>query len=105
MAQVYWHEVCKLPDISPARRDFRAISRELQLVACKHSQLCENYPMAREGECFYKEERETERAMVNNPGEGNGNPLQYACLEIPMEREAWWARACGVAKSETRLSD
>ena len=105
MAPVYWQEVHTLPDISPARRDLGDISRELQLVVCKHSQLCENYPMAREGECFYKEERETERAMVNNPGEGNDNPLQYACLEIPMERDAWWARARGVAKSETRLSD
>ena len=26
-----------------------------------------------------------------SPGEGNGNPLQYACLENPMDREAWWA--------------
>ena len=64
MAQVYWHEVHKLPDISPARRGFEGISKELQFIVCKHSQLCENYPMAREGECLYKEERETERAMV-----------------------------------------
>ena len=105
MAQVYWHEVHKLPDISPARRGFEGISKELQFIVCKHSQLCENYPMAREGECLYKEERETERAMVNNPGEGNGNPLQYSCLEIPMEREAWWATVHGVARSGTQLSD
>ena len=26
-----------------------------------------------------------------HPGEGNGNPLQYSCLENPMDREAWWA--------------
>ena len=39
------------------------------------------------------------------PGEGNGNPLQYSCLEIPMDREAWWAIVHGVAKSRTRLSD
>ena len=39
------------------------------------------------------------------PGEGNGNPLQYSCLENPMDRGAWWAIVHGVAKSRTRLSD
>ena len=32
------------------------------------------------------------------PGEGNGNPLQYSCLENPMDRGAWWAAAHGVTK-------
>ena len=40
-----------------------------------------------------------------SPGEGNGNPLQYSCLENPMDGGAWWATAHGVAKSQTRLSD
>ena len=40
-----------------------------------------------------------------SPGEGNGNPLQYSCLEYPMYRGAWWATVYGVAKSQTRLSD
>ena len=35
------------------------------------------------------------------PGEGNGNPLQYSCLENPMDGEAWWATVHGVAKSLT----
>ena len=39
------------------------------------------------------------------PGEGNGNPLQYYCLENPMDRGAWQATVHGVAKSRTRLSD
>ena len=39
------------------------------------------------------------------PGEGNGNPLQYSCLENPMDGEAWWAIVHGVAKSRTRLSN
>ena len=39
------------------------------------------------------------------PGEGNGNPLQYSCLENSMEREAWWAIVYGVAKIQTQLSD
>ena len=38
-------------------------------------------------------------------GEGNGNPLQYSCLENSMDRGAWWATVYGVAKSQTRLSD
>ena len=40
-----------------------------------------------------------------SPGEGNGNPLQYPCLENPMDRGAWQATVHGVTKSQTRLSD
>ena len=40
-----------------------------------------------------------------SPGEGNGNSLQYFCLENPMDRGAWWATVHGVTKSQTRLSD
>ena len=39
------------------------------------------------------------------PGGGHGNPLQYSCLENPMDRGAWWATVPGVAKSQTGLSD
>ena len=38
-------------------------------------------------------------------GEGNGNPLQYSCLENPMDGGAWWAAVHRVATSRTRLSD
>ena len=38
-------------------------------------------------------------------GEGNGTPLQYSCLENPMNGGAWWAAVHGVARSQTRLSD
>ena len=37
-------------------------------------------------------------------GKGNGNPLQYSCLENPMDKAAWRATIHGVAKSQTRLS-
>ena len=40
-----------------------------------------------------------------SPGEGNGNPLQYSCLENPMCGGAWQATVHGVAKSQTQLSD
>ena len=39
------------------------------------------------------------------PGEGNGNSLQYSCLENPMDRGAWLATVHGITKSRTRLSD
>ena len=41
----------------------------------------------------------------SSPGEGNGNPLQYSCLENPMDRGAWWATDHGVVKSRAWLSD
>ena len=40
-----------------------------------------------------------------SPGEWNGNPLQYCCLENPMERAAWRAIVHGITKSQTRLRD
>ena len=42
--------------------------------------------------------------LGRSPGEGNGTPLQYSCLENPMDRGAWRAAVHGVAKSWTRLS-
>ena len=39
------------------------------------------------------------------PGEGDGNPLQYFCLENPMNRGAWWTTVHGVSKSQILLSD
>ena len=43
--------------------------------------------------------------LGRSPGEGNGYPLQYSCLENSMNRGAWWATVHGTAKSWTRLSD
>ena len=36
--------------------------------------------------------------LGRSPGEGNGNPLQYSCLENPMDRGVWWATVHGVAR-------
>ena len=44
-------------------------------------------------------------ALRRSPGEGNGYPLQYSCLENPMSRGVWWATVHGVVKSQTRLSN
>ena len=39
--------------------------------------------------------------LGRSPGGGHGYPLQYSCLENPMDRGAWWATVHGVAKSQT----
>ena len=41
--------------------------------------------------------------LGRSPGEGHGNPLQYSCLENPMDSGAWWATVHRVAQSRTRL--
>ena len=43
--------------------------------------------------------------LGRSPGEGNGNPLQYSCLENPMDRGAWRTTVHRVAKSRTQLND
>ena len=40
---------------------------------------------------------------VRSPGEGNGNPPQYSCLENSMDRGAWWSTVLGIAKNQTQL--
>ena len=39
--------------------------------------------------------------LGRSPGEGNGNPLQYSCLENPMDGGAWWATVHGVSELDT----
>ena len=43
--------------------------------------------------------------LGRSPGGGHSNPLQYSCLENPMDRGAWWAMVHGVTKSWTQQSD
>ena len=43
--------------------------------------------------------------LVFETGDGNSIPLQYSCLENPMDGRAWWASVYGVAQSQTRLSN
>ena len=45
------------------------------------------------------------QGSTSDHGEGDGSPLQYSCLENPMDGGAWWAAVHGVAQSRTRLSD
>ena len=53
---------------------------------------------------YYISQKRYANVSVFN-GEGNGTPLQYSCLENPMDGGAWWAAVHGVAKSRARLSD
>ena len=39
--------------------------------------------------------------LGRSPGEGNGNPLQYSCLENPVDEGAWWATIHGITESDT----
>ena len=50
-------------------------------------------------------QRATESADIAKGGDGSGTPLQYSCLENPMDRGDWWAAVHGVAKSWTRFSN
>ena len=43
--------------------------------------------------------------LGRSPGEGNGSPLQYSCLENPMDSGAWWATVRGATESQMQLSD
>ena len=42
--------------------------------------------------------------LTRSPGEGNGNTLQYSCLENSMDRRAWWATVHGVTEGRTQVS-
>ena len=61
------------------------------------------WPQGLPAACWGRKKEKADSRVRN--GEGSGTPLQYSCLETPMDRGAWWAAVHGVAKSQTRLSD
>ena len=65
------------------------------------------FPSGSDGKAFTHNEADPGLIPVSGRslGEGNGNPLQYSCLENSMDRGAQWATVHGVTKSRTRLSD
>ena len=74
----------------------QAIRIDRKLAA--NAQEIEKNIRAASGQHIYKH-------IYMHAGEGNGTPLQYSCLENPMDRGAWWAAVHGVAKSWTWLSN
>ena len=61
----------------------------------------ERHPLANEGDI---RDMGSIPGLGRSPREGNGYPLQYSCLENPMDRGAWQATAHGVAKNQTQLN-
>ena len=58
----------------------------------------------KESACNAREPRSIP-GLGRSPGEGNGNPLQYSCLENSMDRGVWWATVHGITKNRTRLGN
>ena len=76
-------------------------SRYMTLWASSVSQLVKNLPV----NAGDSRDKCSIPGLGRCPGEGNGNSLQYSCLENPMDREAWRATVHGVTKCGTRLSN
>ena len=58
-----------------------------------------------QGNLAHSKDKNKLTETLHEDGEGNGNPLQYSCLENPMDGGAWWAAVHGVSRNRTRLSD
>ena len=80
---------------------------ELEEVECSHGIDCGKATMLRRMDVVILRiwQSGDKRGLSFVSGEGNGTPLQYSCLENPMDTGTWWAAGHGVAKSWTRLSD
>ena len=74
-------------------------------LGCLHGDCLGDFEIESGDQPIYKgrEDKYLRLSRPHNPGEGNSNPLQYPCLENPMDRGAWQATVHGVAKSQTRL--
>ena len=97
----WWGKLLRVP--WTARRSNQSILKEINpeysLKACSEKE------KSRMSFSFFVSWEEYKENSKQAWGEGNGTPLQYSCLENPMDGGAWWAADHGVAKSRTRLSD
>ena len=74
-----------------------------EIISMHHSRLSlpvEGFPVARTVKNLPAMQETWFYPCVGKIEKGNGNPLQYSCLENPTDREAWWATVCGIAKSQ-----
>ena len=79
----------------------------MNLVISKSSNNCQDFPGGSDGKvsAYNVGDPGSIPGLGRSSGEGNGNPLQWFCLENPMDGGAWWATVHGVAKGGTRLSN
>ena len=96
------------PDLPTTRQLLRARSIQAwHRVRHKatHSAVLPRRPSGKESVLAKEGDLGSIPVLGRSPGEGNGNLLQYCCLENPMDRETWWATVQEVAKSGTQLRD
>ena len=79
----------------------------MNLVISKSSNSFQDFPGGSDGKvsAYNVGDPGSIPGLGRSSGEGNGNPLQWFCLENPMDEGAWWATVHGVAKGGTRLSN
>ena len=82
---------------------WRVSQRDTQKLRCLRSRMVSGLPGGSDGKApvYNVGDPGSIPGSGRSPGEGTGNPLQYSCLENPMDRGAWWATVHGVAKSRT----
>ena len=89
------------------RREFDPSVTPVSSLANGHGSLVSYFPggsNSKESACDAGDQG-LNPGFASSSGEGNGNPLQYSCLENSMDTEAWWATVRGVAESWTHTSD
>ena len=89
--------------------NFCCLSQLVLVFCCGRQQIKTDFSIRKWGSVLTTTTKKMQNLVISRGqdsfGEGNGNPLQYSCLENPMDRGAWWAAVHEVAKSQTGLSD
>ena len=91
-----WPKSLSFPKTTCGKPQMNFLANPIAFYSCELFRILERQPpewYSLQGQCKY------------SFGEGNGTPLQYTCLENPMDGGAWWAAVHGVARSQPRLSD
>ena len=89
------------PRAQPSREGFQSTERSMVFALITNLPCSSN---GKESACSAGDQGSIP-GLARSSGEGNNNPLQYSCLENPMDRRARRATVCGVTKSQTRLGD
>ena len=83
------------------------LSMSVYVCACVCIYVCMGFPDGSDGKesACNAADPDSISGLGRSPGEGNGNPLQYSCLENSMEKEAWYTIVHVIAKSRTQLGN